>query len=194
VPPGEILWLERSKELQPRLRAPNALGRAVSAPADAQPAAGSGTATASTAVARPSQRLLECGGQIQVAGHEVNSTQVRSASSAAVGMKHSASSGLLRGSAALEAAAAAVAGKRVVSKLQPHLSDGLGLIVGGMVVSRNMFADHLPDKQLVQLRRLVRNLRRQQAAGQQLPPGITPVVVVQPPQQQECMPARRLLQ
>lgn len=56
------------------------------------------------------------------------------------------------GSAALEAAAVAVAGKRLVTRLHPHVTDGLGIIVGGMVVSRNMFADHVPDKQLAQVR------------------------------------------
>lgn len=89
----------------------------------------------------------------------------------------------------MEAAAVAVAGKRVVTRLQPHITDGLGLIVGGMAVSRNMFADHVPDKQLGQLRRLVRDLKRRQAAGQALPAGIAPVTVVQPPQPQG-IPAR----
>jgi hypothetical protein len=59
------------------------------------------------------------------------------------------------GSAALEAAAVAVAGKRLVTRLHPHVTDGLGIIVGGMVVSRNMFADHVPDKQLAQVRQCV---------------------------------------
>jgi hypothetical protein len=106
--------------------------------------------------------------------------------------KSIASMSMLRGgSAALEAAAAAVAGKRLVLRLQPHVTDGLGIIVGGMVVSRNMFADHVPDKQLHQLKRLVRYLRRQQALGQPLPAGITPVVVAQAPMQQQGMPARQ---
>jgi hypothetical protein len=95
------------------------------------------------------------------------------------------------GSAALEAAAVAVAGKRVVSRLQPQVTDGLGIIVGGMVVSRNMFADHVPDKQLYQLKRLVRYLRRQQALGKPLPAGIAPVIVAQAPMQQQGMPARQ---
>jgi hypothetical protein len=47
--------------------------------------------------------------------------------------------------------------------LRPHFTDGLSLIVGGMVVSRNMFLDHVPDNQLAQLKRLVRRLQRQRA-------------------------------
>lgn len=77
-----------------------------------------------------------------------------------------------------------------MSRLQPHITDGLGLIVGGMVVSRNMFADHIPDKQLWQLRRLVRNLKRRQALGEPLPPGVAPVVVAAPPMLQD-MPKRQ---
>jgi hypothetical protein len=95
------------------------------------------------------------------------------------------------GSAALEAAAVAVAGKRVVSRLQPRITDGLGIIVGGMVVSRNMFADHVPDKQLYQLKRLVRYLKRQQALGRPLPPGIEPMLLKSPPAVQQGM-SRRL--
>eukprot|EP00775_Hariotina_reticulata_P013185 gene13185-13316_t len=68
---------------------------------------------------------------------------------------------------AKRAGLAAMAGSRNTMQLQPHATDGLSLIVGGMVVSRNMFADHVPDAQLAQLKRLVRRLQRQQQQQQQ---------------------------
>jgi hypothetical protein len=92
------------------------------------------------------------------------------------------------------AASAAVAGKRLVLRQRPQLTDGLSLIVGGMVVSRNMFADHVPDKQLAQLKCLVRRLQRLQAAGggaRLQAEGVAPVVATRPPAQQPGMPPRR---
>jgi hypothetical protein len=101
-------------------------------------------------------------------------------------------------SAALEAAltaasasAAAVAGRRLVLRYKPHLTDGLCLVVGGMVVSRNMFADHVPDKQLAELKRLVRWLQRLQASGRRLPDGVlAPAAVTAPPPTQVVSMAR----
>lgn len=208
VPPGEVLWLERNKQLQPRLRVPNTRSSLTSpsAPASMQQPA----LDAPVAVIPTQDRTLHStlGVNSSSATGAVNRSlgsqdvtmaaavaKSGPASSNAVGFLSSkalGSSSMLRGgSAALEAAAVAVAGKRLVTRLQPHITDGLGVIVGGMVVSRNMFADHVPDKQMQQLKRLVRHLKRQQALGRPLPPGIAPVVVVQPPLQQAVM-SRRL--
>eukprot|EP00879_Flechtneria_rotunda_P014617 GHRR01015274.1.p1 GENE.GHRR01015274.1~~GHRR01015274.1.p1 ORF type:complete len:332 (+),score=134.11 GHRR01015274.1:416-1411(+) len=65
--------------------------------------------------------------------------------------------------AVLANAPAIVVPQRTVIRLRPHFTDGLSLTVGGMVVSRNMFADHVPDAQLAQLKRLVRWMQRQRA-------------------------------
>lgn len=63
------------------------------------------------------------------------------------------------------ALAAALPLRRPAARLCPHLTDGLNLVVGGMVVSRQMFSDHVPDTQFAQLRRLVRRLQRQRRAA-----------------------------
>jgi hypothetical protein len=211
VPPGEVLWLERNKQLQPRLRVPNTRSSLTSP--SAVPSMQQPTLDAASAVIPTQDRTLHStldvnsssangamngnlGSPAAVAATAaVVKSGPASSSSNAVGFLSSktlGSSSMLRGgSAALEAAAVAVAGKRLVTRLQPHITDGLGVIVGGMVVSRNMFADHVPDKQMQQLKRLVRHLKRQQALGRPLPPGIAPVVVVQPPLQQAVM-SRRL--
>jgi hypothetical protein len=141
VPPGEIIWLERYKVTKQRLKPPAA-------------------AAADTALSNPNSSA-----GLQSAAE--SSTEAAAAAQAAAGSTAATASSMLRAgsrglAAALAAAPSAVAGKRTALYLRPHFTDGLSLIVGGMVVSRNMFLDHVPDNQLAQLKRLVRRLKQQQ--------------------------------
>lgn len=185
VPPGEVIWLERYKVTRPRLRTPLAPPAAATATeitsvaatnkADLQsssldkaqaahqvdieiarvPLPAKSTSTQGTA-AEATQNykhtwFSRSNGQLKKFSHTNKSlSSVGTASS--VGMSRV-------GSAAL--AAAALVGNVTVTRLRPHVTDGLSLIVGGMVVSRNMFLDHVPDQQYAQLKRLVRWMKRQ---------------------------------
>jgi hypothetical protein len=155
VPPGEIVWLERYKVVKQRLRPPAAAAAAAdnAAAPPAVPLVPDLTAVelaAAAGAADPASNTLAAAAGVQ----EGSSTAPATAAS----MLRAGSRGL---AAALAAAPSAVAGKRTALYLRPHFTDGLSLIVGGMVVSRNMFLDHVPDNQLAQLKRLVRRLQRQ---------------------------------
>jgi hypothetical protein len=155
VPPGEIVWLERYKVVKQRLRPPAA-------------AAAAGNAAAPPAVPLLSDvNAAELGAAAGAADTASNMAGVAGAQQSSGVVPATAASMLRAGSrglaAALAAAPSAVAGKRTALYLRPHFTDGLSLIVGGMVVSRNMFLDHVPDNQLAQLKRLVRRLQRQRA-------------------------------
>lgn len=149
VPPGEIIWLERYKVTKQRLKPP----------------------AAAAAAATDAARLVPADAQARSLSLPVSSTggtpagdsgpaAAAAAAGTAAGMLRAGSRGL---AAALAAAPSAMAGKRIALHLRPHFTDGLSLIVGGVVVSRNMFLDHVPDNQLAQLKRLVRRLKQQRA-------------------------------
>lgn len=168
VPPGEVIWLERYKVIKPRLRVAGMPAAAAATPSPNEPAAGAGSAGRAQQQAVASKDKCNRGSSShhaagQAAAAEEGGNSIRSADSATAARTYRpSSSGLV---AALAAVPSAVAGGRIVSRLQPHFTDGLSLIVGGMVVSRNMFLDHVPDAQIAQLKRLVRWMQRQQARG-----------------------------
>ena len=58
--------------------------------------------------------------------------------------------------ASSRARALSIGRRAAMMRLIPHCSDGVSLIAGGMVVSRSMFMDHVPDLQLANLKK-VRN-------------------------------------
>uniref|UniRef100_A0A383W0M9 sn-1-specific diacylglycerol lipase n=1 Tax=Tetradesmus obliquus TaxID=3088 RepID=A0A383W0M9_TETOB len=164
VPPGKIIWLERYKVTKQRLKPPAAAaaaaaatGMARSVPADAQarslslPVSSTGGTPAGDFSSAVAAAMEPTAAAAAAAG---------TAATTAAGMLRAGSRGL---AAALAAAPSAMAGKRIVLHLRPHFTDGLSLIVGGMVVSRNMFLDHVPDNQLAQVKRLVRRLKLQRA-------------------------------
>ena len=56
--------------------------------------------------------------------------------------------------ASSRARALSIGRRAAMMRLIPHCSDGVSLIAGGMVVSRSMFMDHVPDLQLANLKKV----------------------------------------
>jgi hypothetical protein len=161
VPPGEIIWLERYKVVKQRLRPPAAA--AADTQAGTEPRSVPNSSSNADVQRDASGNTMPAGAEAAAAaaaGHEAQAALSSSTAAAAANMLRAGSRGI---AAALAAAPSAVASKRTALYLRPHFTDGLSLIVGGMVVSRNMFLDHVPDNQLAQLKRLVRRLKQQQA-------------------------------
>lgn len=134
VPPGEVIWLQRSNDTKP--------------PPPRQPASSAGHAAAAAAKAPQPQSSAEAA---LAAGRTPHARGIGGGSSVAARLAAAAPSGVLW--------------RRPVSRLTAHFTDGLSVIVGGMVVSRTMFRDHLPDAQLAQLKKFVARLQVQQANG-----------------------------
>lgn len=186
VPPGEVIWLERYKISRPRLRPLLPTGAAAAA-AGANPTAAAAAVVAAAGTSLQ-QRRVASNARSETASSAVSGVSAESnlkddssfdapaydvqphiTLNTAAGNSASAANGpaasMARASSA--ALAAALAGNVTVTRLRPHLTDGLHLIVGGMVVSRNMFLDHVPDAQFAELKRLVRWMQMQQQRQQQ---------------------------
>jgi hypothetical protein len=49
----------------------------------------------------------------------------------------------------------------------PHWASGATLIAGGLIVSRSMFSDHVPDGQYAYLKKTVTHMRRERRAARE---------------------------